>query len=114
MSEKPVLYHGYVITRKFGGYVVTKVREQHALTSQPSLSFAQSWIDQHIRDQPAVEPDRIELQNVEFRAARAMCQALHIHDTVAVVDDGYPEVRHKYESTVKTLLDAFRANGRIL
>jgi hypothetical protein len=63
--------------------------------------------------QPPAATDRIELQNVEFRAARALAEALRIHDTVAVVDDDYPEVRHKYESAVRTLIDAFRGNGRI-
>jgi hypothetical protein len=62
----------------------------------------------------ASAPDRIELQNVEFRAARALAEALRIHDMVAVVDDDYPEVRHKYESAVNTLIDAFRKNGRVL
>jgi hypothetical protein len=67
-----------------------------------------------VREQPADAPDRIALQNEEFTAARALAEALRIHDTVAVVDDDYPEVRHKYESRVKDLIDAFRKNGRIL
>lgn len=71
-----------------------------------------------LRDHPLAPPinpppDRIELQNIEFRAARALAKALEIHDKCAVVDDDYPEIRHKYESAVKTLIDAFRMNGRI-
>jgi hypothetical protein len=62
---------------------------------------------------PEFDLGPIKLQNAEFAAARALAEALRIHDTVAVVDDDYPEVRHKYESAVRTLIDAFRANGRI-
>jgi hypothetical protein len=117
MSNKSVTgYRGYTIEKKLGGYIVTKDGSP-SMTSQPSLQFAQSWIDQQhaIHGKPAaVPPDRLELQNVEFRAARALAEALRIHDMVAVVDDDYPEVRHKYESAVNTLIDAFRKNGRVL
>jgi hypothetical protein len=57
--------------------------------------------------------DAIDLQNAEFDAAGAVCKALAVVLSVAVVDDEYPEVRHKYDSAVRSFIDALRANGRI-
>jgi len=57
--------------------------------------------------------DGIDRQNAEFRALDKLVEAYRVHNTVAVVDDDYPEVRHRYEGAVKTFIDAIRANGRI-
>jgi hypothetical protein len=56
---------------------------------------------------------RIDLQNKEFDAVDKLCARWRILQKVAVVDDDYPEMRHYYESAMKDLIDAIRANGRI-
>jgi hypothetical protein len=78
--------------------------------------LTRGWVDGDppARVGTAAAPDRIELQNVEFRSARDLAKALDVHDRVAVVDDDYPEVRHKYESALRTFIEACRANGRNL
>lgn len=55
---------------------------------------------------------RMDRQNAEFDALRALGKALVIHDTVAVVDDDYPAVRHVYEQRLRSAVSALRTNGR--
>lgn len=54
----------------------------------------------------------MKMQSAEFDAADRFSKALHAHNMTAVVDDDYPEVRHRYESTLAGLLEAMTANGR--
>jgi hypothetical protein len=51
MSERALIYRGYYVEKKSGGFVVSKTEGGRALTSQPSLEFAQSWIDGELRKQ---------------------------------------------------------------
>lgn len=55
---------------------------------------------------------RVKLQRAEFDAADKLASALRAHNMTAVVDDDYPEVRHRYESALATLVAAMKANGR--
>jgi hypothetical protein len=48
---KALIYRGYYVEQKKGGFVVSKTEGGRALTSQPSLDFAQSWIDSEMRKQ---------------------------------------------------------------
>lgn len=57
--------------------------------------------------------ERIEKQNVEFDAVAELAAQYRRITLTAVVDDDYPEVRHGYESAMRTLIDAIRANGRL-
>ena len=58
---------------------------------------------------------RIDLQNKEFDAVEALAKSYTdgIQQTT-VVDDDYPSVRHRYESALRTLLAACKANGRTM
>lgn len=56
---------------------------------------------------------RMELQNAEFRAVHTLATRWQMLQPVAVVDDDYPAVRHGYESAVRGLIDAMKANGRL-
>lgn len=56
-------------------------------------------------------PD-FKTQNAEFDAADAFAKALRAHNSTAVVDDDYPEVRHRYESALANLIAAMKVNGR--
>jgi hypothetical protein len=56
---------------------------------------------------------KIELQNKEFDAVHELSKAYSDGiQTTAVVDDDYPMVRHRYETALRTLLAACKANGR--
>jgi hypothetical protein len=52
----------------------------------------------------------MDRQNAEFDALTKLVEAFRIHNTVAVVDDDYPEVRHKYEAALKDFLRICSAN----
>jgi hypothetical protein len=54
----------------------------------------------------------VQTQKAEFDAAKALSEALRAHDMTPVVDDDYPEVRHRYESALAELLRTMRENGR--
>lgn len=56
--------------------------------------------------------DRMKLQRAEFDAADKFASALRAHNMTAVVDDDYPEVRHRYESALAEFIGAMKANGR--
>jgi hypothetical protein len=58
---------------------------------------------------------RIDLQNKEFDAVEAVAKAYTggIQQT-AVVDNDYPAVRSRYESALRQLLAACKANGRTM
>ena len=56
--------------------------------------------------------DRIALQNAEFNTLTELCRRWSTLQRVSVVDDEYPEVRHYYESAMRTFLEAAKANGR--
>jgi hypothetical protein len=56
--------------------------------------------------------DRMKLQSAEFDAADKFASALRAHNMTAVVDDEYPEVRHRYEGALVELVKAMKANGR--
>jgi len=55
---------------------------------------------------------RLAAQAKEFDAATAFVRAMNGIHTVAVVDDDYPEVRHRYESALADLMAAMASNGR--
>jgi hypothetical protein len=55
--------------------------------------------------------ESLENQSNEFHA---LCELIAKYNNLpAVVDDGYPEARHYYESALKTFIDALRKNRRI-
>jgi hypothetical protein len=53
----------------------------------------------------------IETQSAEFDAVAELVKRYRA--LPAVVDDDYPEMRHYYESAMRSLIDAIRANGRL-
>lgn len=63
-------------------------------------------------DKPMEE--RMKLQSAEFDAAEELMDAIRAHGLTPVVDDDYPEVRHRYESALKRFLAACKANGRTM
>lgn len=66
-------------------------------------------------DEPQIPTeDRMKLQRAEFDAADELANAIRAHGMTPVVDDDYPEVRHRYEGALQTFLRAIRANGRKL
>lgn len=56
--------------------------------------------------------DRFALQNKEFDAVVELAKQMRRIELTPIVDDDYPEVRHCYESAVRSLIAAFKANGR--
>lgn len=55
----------------------------------------------------------IETQGAEFDAVEALAKTYReTIQSVAVVDDGYPEARHYYDGALQTLLEKCQANGR--
>jgi hypothetical protein len=57
--------------------------------------------------------EKLELQNAEFDALTRLAEQWQTLRNVAVVEDDYPYFRHKYESALKTFIDAIRKNGRL-
>jgi hypothetical protein len=55
---------------------------------------------------------RMELQNKEFEVLNKLTSAWSILQNVAVVEDDYPHVRHKYEAALQDFVEAIDANGR--
>jgi hypothetical protein len=55
---------------------------------------------------------KMERQRAEFDAANNFAKALKRHNQTPVVDDDYPEARHRYESALSNLIDAMKNNGR--
>lgn len=58
--------------------------------------------------------ERFKRQKEEFDAAERLAAAYRVITWTAIVDDDYPEVRHKYEAAVHTFLKACKANGRTM
>ncbi len=56
--------------------------------------------------------DRIKLQNAEFDALLSLSAAHEALCRTAVVDDDYPEVRHRYEGELRAFLQACADNQR--
>lgn len=61
---------------------------------------------------PAVSRDQFSLQNAEFDAVRELSKRIARLDHTAIVDDDYPEMRHRYESALHGLITALKDNGR--
>jgi hypothetical protein len=57
--------------------------------------------------------DQLDRQNREFSTLRTLASHYNRLMNVPIVDDDYPEARHKYETAMRDFLDAIRANGRI-
>lgn len=55
--------------------------------------------------------EAMKAQKAEFDAVAKLCKAYR--SLPAIVDDDYPEMRHYYEREVQSVIEAFRANGRI-
>lgn len=55
----------------------------------------------------------MDTQTKEFAAAHDFAEKLGQLECTAIVDDDYPEVRHYYESSLRRLIDALKANGRL-
>ncbi len=60
-----------------------------------------------------IDTSSLDRQNKEFDALTKLADCWRILQSVAVVDDDYPEYRHYYESALKTFIDALRENGRL-
>jgi hypothetical protein len=71
---------------------------EHAVSKMHSLQIPQDMMH------------RMELQSREFETLDEVVRALK--NLPAVVDDDYPEMRHKYDSALTTFLEACKANGR--
>lgn len=56
--------------------------------------------------------DRMVLQNAEFDALERLMATTNGLFQTAVVDDDYPEMRHRYEGALHDFLQACKANGR--
>lgn len=54
--------------------------------------------------------DRLALQNTEFDALTHLVEQWRKLRMTPVVDDDYPEMRHYYESALRTFRDALKAN----
>lgn len=55
--------------------------------------------------------DKIERQSNEFNAVEEICKRLNALSSV--VDNNYPENRHRYEVSMNGLIESLIANGRI-
>lgn len=56
--------------------------------------------------------EALKLQSAEFDAANDFAKALKMHGEVSVVDDDYPQVRHRYEAALTRFIEAMKDNGR--
>jgi hypothetical protein len=56
---------------------------------------------------------KMQAQSKEFDAVCDLAAAYRLIEMTAVVDDDYPHVRHRYESALRALLAACKANGRM-
>lgn len=59
------------------------------------------------------DSNKIEKQSAEFDAVSNLSKAWKNLALTAVVDDDYPEVRHRYESALSSLITALKENNRI-
>lgn len=58
--------------------------------------------------------ERVELMRKEIDAGVEYAEALRRMNATPIVDDDYPEMRFRYNSAARRLIDAFRANGKLL
>lgn len=56
----------------------------------------------------------MNLQREEFEALSKLIQNFEAHNLVPIVDDDYPEIRHRYEVALQNFLKACKANGRTM
>lgn len=57
--------------------------------------------------------DPMKTQTDEFAAVNKLAYQWKRIQLTPIVDDDYPSVRHDYESAMRGLIDAIKANGRI-
>lgn len=57
--------------------------------------------------------ESIDRQNREFDALAELSKRWAALQRVAVVDDDYPEYRHRYEGALKDFIRALEDNGRL-
>ncbi len=55
---------------------------------------------------------KLQIQSKEFAALVNLYKAYK--NLPAVVDDDYPEMRHRYEQEMRNFIEAIEANGRLL
>lgn len=55
---------------------------------------------------------RIDIQNREFDAVASLAKKYDLLCGIPVVDNDYPEYRSRYEASVRSLIKAFKDNGR--
>lgn len=55
----------------------------------------------------------LDRQNKEFDALTELSKRWESLRRIAVVDDDYPEYRHRYEGALKDFIRAVRENGRL-
>lgn len=58
--------------------------------------------------------DAMQKQGDEFNAMADLAKAWNAITMTPIVDDDYPEVRHRYEGALRTFLAACKANGRTM
>ena len=57
--------------------------------------------------------DGIERMNAELDAGAEYAKQLRRHNMTPPVDDDYPQIRFEYEQAARSLIAAFKANGRL-
>lgn len=67
--------------------------------NEPALAVTPGW-----------DREGIARQRAEFDAVSALAEQWRRLSLTPIVDDDYPEVRHYYESAMRTLIDALRIN----
>jgi len=55
----------------------------------------------------------IDRQNAEFDALTKLTKQWETLQRVAVVEDDYPEYRHRYEGALRDFIVALKNNGRL-
>lgn len=64
--------------------------------------------------QPDEFAERMKKLDAELAAIEAAAEQVRRLRCTPPVDDDFPEVKHAYDSSVRTLVDALRGNGRLL
>lgn len=60
------------------------------------------------------DDERIKTQKAEFDALKTLINRYNILCNTPIVDDDYLEMRHYFESSLRSFIDAMKANGRQL
>lgn len=107
------IYDGRFCVVEFDSGVAEEYRVVHPSAADQihDSKYSRPYSEQPFNERNVERPDKMQTQKDEFDTLVALMRAYN--NMPPIVDDDYPECRHRYEGALQQFIKALKANSRI-